>query len=170
MGRKALSSAPWTIAQIAIVDRKEEPLWLLPQPPSPQAHDLLWLFRAVAAQWSPTSIYRDALARHFAKPSPGGGTGNDRYYVLGRLVMGLEGEAVGTSLRGDTPSGSCEVAFYLGARAQGLGKIDEAHDWYRAAVETALPQENEYRFSIAQLEHWSRENKSLARLTKEATP
>ena len=61
-------------------------------------------------------------------------------------------------------------AFYLGARAQGLGKLDEAYDWYRAAVETALPQENEYRFSLAQLALWSRENKSLSRMTKEATP
>jgi lipoprotein NlpI len=128
----------------------------------------LWLFRAVAAQWS-RSIHADALKRHFAKPSPNQGLGSDRYYVLGRLVMGLENEEVGTSLRGTTPSTMCEAAFYLGARAQGLGKLDEAHDWYRVAVETSLPGENEYRFALSQLTLWSREGKSLARIAKETT-
>jgi lipoprotein NlpI len=62
---------------------------------------------------------------------------------------------------------SCEVAFHLGARAQGLGKLDEAHDWYRVAVETSLPHEAEYHYALAQLDVWSKEGKSLARIATE---
>jgi hypothetical protein len=168
LGRKLLRSAPPSLAQLVMAGHGEEALlWMLPEPPAPPARDLLWLFRAVAAQWHPRSIYVDALKRHFAKPSPDKGLGSDRYYVLGRLVMGLECEEVGTSLRGTTPSTSCEVAFYLGARAQGLGKLDEAHDWYRVAVETSLPREAEYQFALSQLDIWSKEGKSLARIAKE---
>ena len=168
LGRRLLRSAPPSLAQLVIAGHGQEaPLWFLSEPPAPQARDLLWLFRAVAAQWNPRSVYVDALRRHFAKPSPDKGLGSDRYYVLGRLVMGLESEAVGTSLRGTTPSTSCEAAFYLGARAQGLGKLDEAHDWYRVAVETSLPGEAEYHFALTQLDIWSKEGKSLARIAKE---
>jgi hypothetical protein len=168
LGRKLLRSAPPSLAKLAISAYGEEaPLWFLSEPPSPQERDLLWLFRAVAAQRNPRSVYVDALKRHFAKPSPDGGRGGDRYYVLGRLVMGLESEEVGTSLRGTTPSTSCEAAFYLGARAQGLGKLDEAHDWYRVAVETSLPREAEYHFALGQLDIWSSQGKSLARIAKE---
>ena len=106
----------------------------------------------------------EALTQHLAAPR------NARYYLLGRVVMGLEDEAAGTALRGTTPSQSCEVAFYLGARAQGLGRLDEAHDWYRAAIETSLPGESEYRFALAQLAIWSGQGKSLARLAREGSP
>jgi lipoprotein NlpI len=81
--------------------------------------------------------------------------------------MGLEDEAAGTALRGTTPSQACEVAFYLGARAQGLGKLDQAHDWYRAAVEMSLPSESEYHFALTQLAIWSAQGKSLERLARE---
>jgi hypothetical protein len=168
VGRKLLGSAPAAFASLAIAEHsEEEPLWFLAEPPSPQARDLLWLFRAVGAQRHPRSVYVDALRRHYAKPSPEKGLGSDRYYVLGRVVMGLEGEEVGTALRGTTPSAACEAAFYLGARAQGLGKLDEAHDWYRVAVETSLPGEAEYRFALGQLSLWKREGKSLARIAQE---
>lgn len=170
LGRQLLRSASPSIASLVIAAHGEEPLWLLPEPPSPPARDLLWLFRAVASRWDPRSAYVDALKRHFAKPSPDKGLANDRYYVLGRLVMGLESEAVGTALRGTTPSTSCEAAFYLGARAQGSGKLDEAHDWYRVAVETSLPRESEYHFARSQLSVWSREGRSLARIAKETLP
>jgi hypothetical protein len=47
---------------------------------------------------------------------------------------------------------------------------DEAHDWYRVAVETALPREAEHHFAMSQLGLWSREGKSLARIAKDALP
>ena len=170
LGRQVLRSASPSIASLALAGHSAAPLWLLPEPPSPQARDLLWLFRAVAARWDSRSVYVDALERHFGKSSPDRGLGSDRYYVLGRLVMGLESEEVGTSLRGTTPSTSCEAAFYLGARAQGLGKLDEAHDWYRVAVETSLPREAEYHFAMSQLGLWSGQEESLARIAKETMP
>jgi tetratricopeptide (TPR) repeat protein len=162
--RERLAGASSRFAALAIADHREEPLWLLDEPGPGEPRDLLWLFRAVAAQWHPPSRHLEALKQHFASP------GNARYYQLGRVVMGLEDEAAGTALRGATPSQSCEVAFYLGARAQGLGKLDEAHDWYRAAVETSLPGESEYRFALAQLVIWSGQGKSLARLAQEGSP
>lgn len=163
-GRERLAGAPGQIAARAIADHQEEPLWLLDEPGPGEARDVLWLFRAAAAQWHPPSRHLEVLKQHFASP------GTARYYVLGRLVMGLDDEVAGTALRGTTPSQSCEVAFYLGARAQGLGKLDEAHDWYRAAIETSLPGESEYRFALAQLAIWSAQGKSLARLAREGSP
>jgi|GEM_PF-2738239 len=169
LGRKLLRSASPSLAKLVISEYADEaPLWFLPMPPGPQDRDLQWLLRAVAAQRNPRSVYVDALRRHFAKPSPGKGLGADRYYVLGRLVMGLESEQVGTSLAGTTPSSSCEAAFYLGIRAQGLGKLEEAHDWYRVAAETSLPREAEHHFALGQLTVWSRQGKSLARIANEA--
>jgi tetratricopeptide (TPR) repeat protein len=144
-------------------ERQEEPLWLLDEPGQGEPRDLLWLFRAVAAQWRPPSRHLDALKQHFATP------GDARYYKLGRVVMGLEDEAAGIALRGTTPSQACEVAFYLGARAQGLGKLDEANDWYRAAIETSLPGESEYHFALAQMAVWAAQNRSLARIAQDGT-
>jgi tetratricopeptide (TPR) repeat protein len=160
-GRQWLHGAPAQFATGALVERKEEPLWLLEESGPGQARELLWLFRAVAAQWHPPSPHLGALKQHFAAP------GSARYYLLGRVVMGLEDEAAGTALRGTTPSQACEVAFYLGARAQGLGKLDQAHDWYRAAVEMSLPSESEYHFALTQLAIWSAQGKSLERLARE---
>jgi tetratricopeptide (TPR) repeat protein len=160
-GRQWLRGASAQFATGAIAEHKEEPLWLLEEPGPGQARELLWLFRAVAAQWHPPSRHLDALKQHFVAP------GSARYYLLGRVVMGLEDELTGTSLRGTNPSQACEVAFYLGARAQGLGKLDEAHDWYRAAVETSLPGESEYHFALTQLALWSGQGKSLSRLAHE---
>jgi tetratricopeptide (TPR) repeat protein len=161
-GRQRLRGAPAPFAAGALVERKEEPLWLLEEPGPGQARELLWLFRAVAAQWHPPSHHLEVLKQHFAAP------GGARYYLLGRVVMGLEDEAAGTALRGTTPSQACEVAFYLGARVQGLGKLDEAHDWYRAAVEMSLPAESEYHFALTQLAIWSAQGKSLERLARES--
>ena len=163
-GRERLAGAPDQLAARAIADHQEEPLWLLHEPGPGEARDVLWLLRAVAAQWHPPSRHLNMLKQHFASP------GNARYYRLGRVVMGLEDEAAGTALRGTTPNQACEVAFYVGARAQGLGKLDEAHDWYRAAIETSLPGESEYRFALAQLALWSAQGKSLARLAREGSP
>jgi tetratricopeptide (TPR) repeat protein len=163
-GREQLRLAPVSFSTGAIVEHQEDPLWLLPEPgPGPRL-DLLWLFRAVAAQWQPPSRHLAALKQHFAAP------GTERYYRFGRLVMGLEDEAAGTAMRGSTPSQACEAAFYLGARAQGLGKLDDAHAWYRAAIETSLPGESEYRFALAQMSIWAAQGKSLARITKAPPP
>ena len=157
-GREQLRGAPAPYAAGAIAEHQEESVWLLPEPNPGPGLDVMWLFRAVAAQWRPPSRHLPALQQHFAAP------GAERYYRFGRLVMGLEEEATGTAMRGTTPSQACEAAFYLGARAQGLGKLEEAHDWYRAALETSLPGESEYRFALSQLTLWAGQHKSLARI------
>ena len=160
-GREWLRGAPAPYAAGAIAEHQEEPLWLLPEPGPGPGLDLLWLLRAVAGQWRPPSRHLPALKQHFATP------GTERYYRFGRLAMGLEDEATGAAMRGSTPSQSCEAAFYLSARAQGLGELEEAHDWYRAALETSLPGENEYRFALAQMTVWADKNRSLARIVQD---
>jgi hypothetical protein len=112
LGRRLLRSAPPSLAQLVIAGHGQEaPLWFLSEPPAPQARDLLWLFRAVAAQWNPRSVYVDALRRHFAKPSPDKGLGSDRsgrhisardhaeHVVRGRLLPRSPGPGPGQARR-----------------------------------------------------------------------
>jgi len=116
--------------------------------------------RASAAAWKRDSPHREEVRKHF-EPS-----GTARYYVLGRVVVGLEDEAAGTALAGDIHQ-VCEVAYYLGAAAQYQGRIEDASDWFRAALETSLAGENEYRFAHAELTVWKSLAKSLTRIAED---
>ena len=105
-----------------------------------------WLARATMAARAGLDTHprRQELLDHYATKS------NNEYHLMGRLMVGLEREdallAIANSLHR-----KCEVAFYLGARARAEGRIADAVDWFRVAVETAQTRDGEYYWAIRAL-------------------
>jgi hypothetical protein len=157
---KPLSSV--RVGSICLVHHEEEVLWLLSDPGDPSDRELLWLFRAAAAGMRGDSPRRADLLRHFET------NGATRYHAIGRAVMGMESEKVATALAG-SPREACEVAFYLGAGAMGKGRIEDASDWFRVALETNAATENEYNFAYSELQRWRAAGKSLTRIAEART-
>jgi tetratricopeptide (TPR) repeat protein len=154
---KVRRAPPVTAASLCVADACEDAIWLLEEPPAGDNRDLFWLFRAVVVARHRDSPHRAEVAKYFETKEPG------RYHVMGRTVMGMEPETAVTALAGDIHQ-RCEAAFYLGAAAEGQAKIEDAADWYRAALETNLIQENEYHFAYNQLSTWRSSGKSLSRI------
>lgn len=141
-----------------------ELLWDLFDAAQGRDDDFTWLMRASAAvKQAPDGKQRTLLREHYATP-----TGN-HYHAAGRFLSGLitEGDLLGLAL---DPKRRCELAYYVGLRAQGEGRYAEASDWYRVSVETGLANNGEYRWAHATLARWQSEGKSLARLAAGSEP
>jgi hypothetical protein len=93
--------------------------------------------------------------------NPGG-----RYHALGRFLMGLSTEKEISTYAKDAKS-RCEIAYYIGLKAQGEYRYADACDWYRVCVETGLVNNGEYRWAFNTLAAWHAQGKSLARLAAE---
>jgi tetratricopeptide (TPR) repeat protein len=158
---KVRVAPPVTAASLCVTDSCEDAIWLLEEPPAGEKRDLFWLFRAVIVARHRSSPHRAEVAKYFETQDAG------RYHVMGRAVIGMEPETAVTALATDIHQ-RCEAAFYLGAAAEGQGKIEDAADWYRAALETNLIQENEYHFAYNQLSTWRSLGKSLSRIAAES--
>jgi tetratricopeptide (TPR) repeat protein len=150
-----------TVASLCVADDCDDAIWLLEEPPPGENRDLFWLFRAVVVARHHDSPHRDEVLKYFQA------NGTARYFVMGRAVMALEDESAITGFAGDIHQ-VCEVAFYLGAAAEGQGRIEDASDWYRAALETNLIRENEYHFAYNRLAAWRSQGKSLGRIAADA--
>jgi len=92
--------------------------------------------------------------------------GNGTYHMLTRFLTGLATEKEVLALATD-PKKRCEIAYYIGLRAQGEGRYADASDWYRVSIETGLIQNGEYRWAHNTLSKWQSAGKSLARLADE---
>ena len=114
-----------------------------------------WLMRSVAAVRSglDKNAHRQELLDHYA-------TSNDSpYYVMGRYLVGLEREDAMLALA-TTLHRKCEVSFYLGVRARAEGRIADAVDWFRVAVETAQG-DGEYFWALRALAEISNDPRGL---------
>ena len=153
------------LAMVAMKTHAYELLWTLV--PTPDRHDdtanLVWLTRATASLDASllSDADRAALRKHFEHTQDG------HFHVLGRYVLGLENETAALRLVGTDATKACEVAFYLGKRAESERHLEEAADWYRAAVDTGLASNDEYRWAADRLSAWYATGKSLPRLTAE---
>lgn len=140
-GREA--AAEWLKAQIpagqlnplsmkALYSKNDDLLWDVIATPDPNNHpEWVWLFRACAFALRGTDQdpHRADLLAYFAKDSPA------PYHVMGRYLLGLASEAEMFALA-TTPERISEVAYYLGARAQGDRRFRDACEWYRVAAES----------------------------------
>jgi len=123
----------------------------------------VWLSRAVAALASGTLPLASQTALKHRLEAQGG----THYHRLARYLLGLEDEAAVLSLVGQDPRRACEIAYYVGKKAELDQRFDDASDWYRAAIEAGATSQGEHRLALEQLAAWHRAGKTLARLAAE---
>jgi len=146
-------------------EKRYELLWaFIPLKPQHFGADFIWLLRAaVAARLGlSTDPHRDELLKYFGRPAVG------PYHQIGRYLLGMISEAEVLSLATDGKK-RCEVAYYLGVRAQAEGRYEDASDWYRVSIETGLNNNGEYVWAFETLAIWNGKGKSLAQLAAEGT-
>ncbi len=169
-------------------DGESELLWdLIPNPEQGSHADFVWLLRAAASAraGSDKDPHREELLKYY-----GGGSGNDgvlarlwsragqlvadkagpkkpqgHYHQLGRFLVGLATEEEVLALATD-PKKRCEIAYYVGLKAQGEKRFSDASDWYRVVIETGLDKNGEYRWAYDTLYKWSESGKCLSRLAE----
>lgn len=181
------------LSMIAYREKQYELMWdLIPDPGTGKDADFVWLMRAAASlRLGPgNDPHRNDLLAHYPVKSEGvldaisdkfsgitsyfgGGkdtgksNGYDGYYdKVGRFLCGLMTEEEVLKLATE-PNRRCEIAYYIGLRAQCEGRYADASDWYRVAVETGLIKMGEYRWAYDTLYKWYTEDKSLSRLESE---
>lgn len=152
-----------SLASVAMGARAYELLFTLVPAPAGKApeDDAVWLTRAAAALELKAlpEEHRGALAKRFERVQ------GSSLHVLGRHLLGLADE--GTVLRqvGQDPKRACEVAFYLGKKAEAERRLEDASSWYRAAVDTRQERSPEFRWAVERLDSWAKHGKSLTRLS-----
>ena len=142
---------------------EDELLWdLITQPERQRYAESVWLTRAAAfvRSGSRSSRQRRALLQHYRQES------RDPYFTMGRYVMGLENHETMLALATDAHR-RCEVAFYMGIRAQGEGRYGDANDWYLVVRATQSTRDYEYRWATDILDEWDDRDRSLAVLARE---
>lgn len=134
-------------------------LWdLYPDPVQGQHSDSVWLLRAASSiRLGPHDPHREALLNHYAKPGKG------RYNAIGRYLMGFTTEEEVLSLATD-PKKRCETAYFVGLRAVGERRYNDASDWFRVTMETGQYENGEYQWAYGTLQKWQTEEKSLSRI------
>jgi hypothetical protein len=173
-GREA--AAAWLKAQIppgelnplsmkALYTKNDDLLWDVIVTPDEKNHpEWVWLFRACAfaLRGKDAEAHRPALLAYYEKPNP------DPYHVMGRYLVGLATEADMFALAAD-PRRRSEIAYYLGARAEGEKRFREACEWYRVAAESAEPT-SPRALAIYTLAEWAGTGQGLWKLKTSANP
>ena len=107
--------------------------------------------------------YRSTLMEQLARPT------TEFYDQVAQCLVGLIPEE--EVLKKATDKGTrCEVAYYLGVRAQAAGRWEEASDWYRVAVETGKTDFLELKWAARMLVEIHNSEHSIARLEREGLP
>jgi tetratricopeptide (TPR) repeat protein len=142
--------------------KRYELLWDLIEHPEGDMADFVWVTRAAAAVR--TGLAKDPnrgrLLEYYRRPVPG------HYHVIGRFLLGLATEDEVLAQATDA-NRRCEVAFFIGLKAQAEGRYRDASDWYRVTVETSVSNYVEYRWAYHTLYTWLGPYKSLSRLDTE---
>lgn len=147
---------------IIFTESEYDLLWDFIGSPVGSGADFVWLMRAAASikLGLGNDPHHEQLVQHFTK------AGQGPYHTAGRYLMGLASEQEVFALATDANT-RCEIAYYVGLRANGEGRYEDASDWYRASVETGLINHGAYRWSHSTLQLWQSKGKSLPRLATE---
>jgi hypothetical protein len=149
------------MAAMALYEEKHyDLLWDLIPTPVPEPHaDFVWLMRAAASlQVGPGRDPHRAELEAYYRSRRGG-----YYDAIGRYLMGMTNEKDVLGLV-SAPDSRCEVAYYLGLKAESEGRFADASDWYRVTVETGLTRNHEHRWALNTLYLWAGKDESLDRL------
>lgn len=135
-------------------------MWdLIPDPEKTAYPAGVWAMRAAAFVRSGEKDppRERALRGYFVKPS------DDRFHAIGRYLMGLDARD-DLLARAKTAESRCEIAYYIGLKAESEGDYVEAADWYRIVLETGQDQEYEHAWASSTLSNWIVRDRSLAYL------
>lgn len=164
---------------ISFDEGQYELLWdLIGDPGKDEGGDFVWLLRAAASVklGAGKDPHRAELLNHYDPGRRGWlqriwysvySPPHSYYHTIGRYLLGLTTERKTLALATD-PKKRCEIAYYIGLRAEGEGRYAEASDWFRVSSETGLANNGEYRWSYNTLYLWQKEGESLARLAAES--
>lgn len=134
-------------------------LWtVIDEPERRDQPSTVWLMRAAAhTEWGENDRpgRREALLEYYE-----GRTLDDPYDVMGAYLMGLVDQERLFQL-GDEPDRRCEIAYYLGLRAEVEGRMADAVAWHRVVLETQQTDEFEYRWSTQRLDGWRNQGRAL---------
>ena len=158
--RKKVAPHMLNAGSVVIYHQEElDLLWdLYSDPVQGQYSDSVWLLRAAAStRLGPNDPHRETLMKHYAKPGKG------HYNALGRYLMGLVPEKDVLSLA-TNPKKRCEITYFVGLKAVGEGRYEDASDWFRVTVETGQNDNGEYQWAYGALQLWQSENKSLSQI------
>ncbi len=143
----------------ALYTKNDDLLWDVIATPDEKNHpEWVWLFRACAFALRGTDRdpHRADLLAYYAKDDP------SPYHVMGRYLLGLASEAEMLALA-TTHERISEVAYYLGARAQGEKRFRDACEWYRVAAESQ-EQTSPGTLALYALREWVRTAQGIWKL------
>jgi hypothetical protein len=119
-----------------------------------------WLARTAASLGNLNDPHHQELINYYS----GGGKGDN--FIIGKFLMGLASEKDVLATATDTRK-RCEVAYYIGLKAQKDGRYQDASDWFRISVETGLMNVGEYRWSYDALYRWYKRGETMERIAAE---
>ncbi len=139
---------------------KDDLLWsFIENPDEGGESEYVWLLRAaseVRAKIKNPS-HQKALEYFYSHE------GSSHYFSIGRHLLGLISEQQAYALAtGDRAK--CELAYFLGLKADSAGRWPEASAWYRVAAETELQANGEFQWSKRRLkEKFQGQNQLLSK-------
>jgi hypothetical protein len=155
----------YILSMMAFQEEHFDYLWeVVTDPPDTDVGHSVWLFRAAAYHKSGVADAERTrqLEDFYAEPS------QNWYHRLGRYVWTGDGKE---ALLADATSAKkrCEVAYWMGLKAQLDGDYAAASDWYHVTALSGATNNGEYHWALDELHLWAhgRDNYSLARLQRE---
>lgn len=121
-----------------------------------------WMLRAASSLKKTTHLSerdKKSLSLYFKISKDG------FYNSIGSYLLGLLEEDQLLELA-DTPKKRCEIAYFIGFKAQQEGRFEDASDWYRIAIETGSHKDFEYRWAMSMLHKWNSRGVALSRLNE----
>jgi hypothetical protein len=152
-------------ADAAIGGGEEALVWSI-VPDSGGDFDKLWVLRGVSAHRTKAVRSKLPLVRAHYEADAGGGA---YWSEIGKYLAGLSDDATVAALAHD-PQTIAEVSFYMGARAEGEGRYEDANDYYRSAVEAGGKGYGEVNWARLTLNRWKRYGVTLSRVGEQPFP
>jgi hypothetical protein len=165
--RGKIAPGAWRDAGMLFYDAAEyDLLWVSAEGSGPPiAEEYNWLLKAAAwvKNGRQADERRDKLLAFYRS------RGRIYYHQAGAFLMGLFPEKEILKLA-QTPKQKCELAYFLGVKAEGDRHLADASCWYRVCRETMMDMNAEYRWAGRALEEWQADGQSLAQLTAARKP
>ncbi len=137
------------------------PWELIDNRPQGKYTEFAWLMRAASWVRSPSQGNRLHMLLHYYSRDS-----KDYYYVTGKYLVGLTSQKNVLALMINEKR-RCEIAYYIGLRAQATGNYRVAAGWFRISEETGLVKNGELRWAYNTLYQWCNEDKSLSLIAAE---